>query len=257
MITCGGCPDGQICGANTPNRCGCPKRTCEQLGRTCGSYTNACGETLECGGCAPPLVCGADGRCGCTPITDCGGRTCGTIPDGCGGLLSCGGDSCPPGQSCSPSGQCTSNCVPQSQSEACSGRCGVVDAGCGVHHTCPGCTGTDQCVNNRCLCLSKPVGEACADVACGSAPDGCGGSYACPERCPQGTKCKVDTGCCVASDPLQCGQDSCGAPIACPEGLECDGARCVCPMGATLCKTGANSYLCCLQGAVCPACLAD
>ncbi len=71
----------------------------------CGSIVNACGVTVDCGGCAWPQSCGGGGTpnaCGCTPnsnpcpFTQCGG----TASDGCGGQVACHAD-------CSLNGLCS------------------------------------------------------------------------------------------------------------------------------------------------------
>lgn len=47
----------------------CTPATCESLGAECGSPSDGCGGTLDCGTCAAPYVCGGlePNRCGCTP----------------------------------------------------------------------------------------------------------------------------------------------------------------------------------------------
>jgi hypothetical protein len=59
-VQCGACPNGQVCGLNTPFKCA-----------------------------TPPA---------CVPSRACQSQDCGAIGDGCGGLLDCGG--CPSGQAC-------------------------------------------------------------------------------------------------------------------------------------------------------------
>jgi len=80
-----------------------PAPTCGPGG--CGTITNACGASVNCGNCAPPGVCGGGGvpNICCTPIT-CAGKACGSVPDGCGGVLNCG--ICPGGQRCNAQFQC-------------------------------------------------------------------------------------------------------------------------------------------------------
>ncbi len=58
----------------------CAPKTCTSLGKTCGSWSDGCGNVLNCGG-----AC-------CTPVTCTSlGKTCGSWSDGCGGTLTCGG----------------------------------------------------------------------------------------------------------------------------------------------------------------------
>ena len=92
--TCGTvCAGPQTCGGGgTPGVCGCTKATC-QAGM-CGSPSDGCGGTLNCGGCSSPNSCGGGGTpnvCGCLgegTVTDwsnraacCGGSCCADQPD--------------------------------------------------------------------------------------------------------------------------------------------------------------------------------
>jgi hypothetical protein len=76
---------------------GCTPRTCASAGANCGSLSDGCGGTLDCGTCTAPETCGGGGSanvCGtgaCTPRTCASvGANCGTLSDGCGGTLDCG-----------------------------------------------------------------------------------------------------------------------------------------------------------------------
>jgi Cys-rich repeat protein len=108
-VDCGGgmcvpCVDGKSCaaaadclgGVCAANLCCTPAldgMTC--LGR-CGPIVNNCGQTVPCGGCAPPGTC-VQGNCVCMPdstMKTCAGK-CGVIPNNCGQLLDCG--PCGPG----------------------------------------------------------------------------------------------------------------------------------------------------------------
>ena len=95
------------------------------MGESCGVIADACGNTLDCGTCTAPLVCGPDHTCvpdggaptGCTP-EDCidVGIECGIAGDGCGNIINCGSCLAPevcggggiPGQ-CAPSSCLCSN----------------------------------------------------------------------------------------------------------------------------------------------------
>ncbi len=73
----------------------CTPTTCAARGASCGSISNGCGGTLQCGNCAGSETCGGGGTanvCGCVPKT-CAqlSATCGSVSDGCGGTLDCGG----------------------------------------------------------------------------------------------------------------------------------------------------------------------
>jgi hypothetical protein len=105
---CGMCPAGQTCGGGgKANTCGappggaCTPKTCQEQGLTCGAAGDGCGNLIAggCGGCPPPMTCGAggvSGQCagteGCIPST-CAQQNiaCGPAGDGCGGqIASCG-----------------------------------------------------------------------------------------------------------------------------------------------------------------------
>src|SRR2546426_2078544 len=73
----------------------CAPVTCAALGKNCGSLSDGCGGTLNCGTCSGSQTCGGGGKanvCGpCTPTTCAArGKNCGGIPNGCGGWLNCG-----------------------------------------------------------------------------------------------------------------------------------------------------------------------
>ena len=98
VVECGKCDSGQFCGGDGPSRCGtgtatgeggacsgtdctsCVKKTCADLGFTCGPAGDTCGGKLDCGSttCAiPGWTCGGGaqpGVCGCT-------GTCSQVPD--------------------------------------------------------------------------------------------------------------------------------------------------------------------------------
>ncbi len=100
--TCGGGGVANVCGST------CTPTTCAAAGKNCGSISNGCGGTLNCGSCASPQTCGGGGVanvCGstCTPTTcAAAGKNCGSISNGCGGTLSCG--SCTSPQTCGGGG---------------------------------------------------------------------------------------------------------------------------------------------------------
>jgi hypothetical protein len=68
------------------------------MGFDCGSFVNACGVEIDCGGCRPGEVCGGAGEqnvcsqgCDCCPATcEQEGVSCGLAGDGCGSVLDCG-----------------------------------------------------------------------------------------------------------------------------------------------------------------------
>ena len=116
--TCTNIPNGQdpgneCIGNATCNGAGgctaCTPKTCTQLGVNCGTVSDGCGNTLNCGSCTAPQTCGGGGTpnvCGsppCTPKTCTQlGANCGTLGDGCGNTINCG--SCPAPKTCGGGG---------------------------------------------------------------------------------------------------------------------------------------------------------
>ena len=63
--------------------------TCDDLEAECGTPSDNCGKTLDCGTCSDGQTCDGNLHCRtCQPRT-CG-DACGTVSDGCGGTLDCG-----------------------------------------------------------------------------------------------------------------------------------------------------------------------
>jgi uncharacterized protein (TIGR02145 family) len=123
----------------------CPPLDCGQMGLTgytCGTYTNNCGESIDCGSCNVGETC-INGSC-CTP--DCTGRTCGD--DGCGGA--CG--SCDIGYYCDSNYTCQEGCI--NECTAGSVRCN------------PNNEWTQQCSN----CDLDSCNEWCDDTNCAINP---------------------------------------------------------------------------------------
>jgi hypothetical protein len=105
----------------------CTPLTCQGQGYDCGENGDGCGNSIQCGTCPEPEICGAAGfsKCGggyglgpdgapiCTPTTcKALGFDCGPAGDGCGGLLQCGTCQAPLvcGAAGSP-GRCGSACT--------------------------------------------------------------------------------------------------------------------------------------------------
>src|SRR6185369_13265278 len=76
------------------NICGCTSKTCASIGAECGVANDGCGGKLDCGTCAAPSTCAANGtpnKCECKPTTCAAeGAQCGSLSDGCGNILMCG-----------------------------------------------------------------------------------------------------------------------------------------------------------------------
>jgi hypothetical protein len=134
----------------------CVPKTCAQLGATCGSQGDGCGNILQCGTCTALQTCGGAGvldTCGapavCTPASCASlAKNCGAVGDGCGNILQCG--------------TCT---APQT---------------CGGGGTSSVCGGSIACVPETCASLG---------YNCGSAGNGCGGTISCGATCPTGQAC--------------------------------------------------------------------
>ncbi len=110
-------------------------------GYTCGTYTNNCGKSIDCGACGINEEC-INGKC-CIP--DCTGKTCGD--DGCGG--SCGG--CPIGYYCDINYTCVEDCQDTCTPGVDPNRCSSVGQW------------TQQCAN----CDLDSCNEWCDDINCG------------------------------------------------------------------------------------------
>src|SRR3989442_7126848 len=78
----------------------CTPTTCSAQGKNCGSISDGCGGTLNCGTCPAGQACISNVcSASCTPTTCSSlGFNCGSASDGCGGTLSCG--TCGSGQTC-------------------------------------------------------------------------------------------------------------------------------------------------------------
>jgi hypothetical protein len=138
----------------------CVPTTCAAQNATCGTISDGCGGTLNCGTCADPQVCGSyvvpEKQC-CTPTDSCASHPaeCGVISDGCGHTINCG--SCTLPETCGGGGQ-FNQCGCTDSSNPCSGQvCGTAFGRCGEVF-CGGCPSThpkcciDTCVCSTCLC---------------------------------------------------------------------------------------------------------
>lgn len=132
------CENGEVCSES--NQC-CSPESCSTLQVECGSHSDGCGGTLECGDCSVGS-CSSDGQCTGCPYDACGG-TC-----------------CEQGQVCDAQGAC---CTPQD----CNGigvGCGVHQDGCGNEILCGTCETDSYCVD----------GSSCEPLQFGMAVIGAG-----------------------------------------------------------------------------------
>jgi hypothetical protein len=249
VVDCGSCTaPGETCGAggeanvcslptDDPNQCAA-LTTCEAEGVTCGSIGNGCGGILDCNppdgpACPAGQTCGGGGvpgQCGaptCTPITcaDVDPATCGVVSDGCGGLLTDCGVTCEAPETCggggvpSRCGQGTT-CTPQTESEACPGKCGPLSDGCDGLVDCGGCAAPDFCggggVPSQCGApVCQPYTCEQLNATCGDQPDGCDGTLDCGTCTVPGETCGG------GGVPSQC-----GAPVCVPKTCEELGVGC-------------------------------
>lgn len=223
----------------------CARKSCQNLGATCGYVSDGCGGIQNCGACTAPESCGGGGTrnvCGSTcTLTSCAkaGATCGTIGNGCGGTLSCG--TCSPGSVCGGGG--TANvcgapaCTPRSCISA-GATCGTIGDGCGGTLSCGSCVAPQFCGGggpNTCgTTTCTPAG--CGAATCGSVGDGCGNAVSCG-TCPAGSVCGAagPNKCGAVCTPRSCTAagkncgfigDGCGGVLncgACSEGAICGG----------------------------------
>lgn len=86
VVECGGCVDDRFC--TKDNQCECPIPSCSS-DQTCGTLSNACGNSTMCGSCGPDEVC-QNNFCQC-PAPLCDPRaTCGRVTNSCGMAATCG-----------------------------------------------------------------------------------------------------------------------------------------------------------------------
>ena len=273
VLSCGGgrrtTPSGP--GSDQPRRCA--PTTCAAEQKSCGTITDGCSGTLDCGQCGAGQSCGGDGVanvCGngsCTPMTCADvGATCGAVSDGCAAVLDCGVCTAP--QTCGGGGvanQCGRTCTPAT----CANRnatCGMIDDGCGQSLDCGTCTAPDSCggggIANRCGQGCTPASCTDRNANCGMVDDGCGNMILCgrctsPETCGGGgtanqcgRNCQPTT---CQDQSAECGDisDGCGATLACgvcSGALTCGGAGQANRCGAMCAMTCPPGYSCDNEG---------
>jgi hypothetical protein len=119
VIECGACPEGQICGAATPNVCLDPETLTDPIAmqdacadKQCGGEGNGRGDSYDCGQCSSDQVCGIlqNFQCAplhppCTPASSCAdlGWECGIAFDDCGNTFDCAAE----GRTCNALSTCT------------------------------------------------------------------------------------------------------------------------------------------------------
>lgn len=247
----------------------CVPIPCAAVCATCGTVSDGCGHSSDCGTCVSPEVCGGGGPnvcgVGCIPKVTCAsaGASCGPIRDDCGQTVDCG--ACSPPEICGGGGTSNACGVPGKSdagaSDGCTPRscaghkdtCGVVDDGCGGTIDCGTCGGGLVCLGcDPGMTCSAPPGtgfctpQTCKSLGftCGCSGDGCGGSLYCG-FCSGGQLC-IDGAC---SCPLVCGGScvdpntdashcgSCGT--SCASGETCEAGLCLTVLVSGLQNAGA------------------
>ena len=141
-------------GDKTPNMAinviaSCVPATCASLGKNCGSWSNNCGGTINCGTCAAGQTC-SNGKCvaSCIPATCASlGKNCGSWSNNCGGTINCG--TCAAGQTCS-NGKCVASCIPATCASL-GKNCGSWNNNCGGTINCGTCISGQICSNGQCV----------------------------------------------------------------------------------------------------------
>ncbi len=243
-VLCGSsCDAGEVCKGGVCETC--TPRGCDG---SCGTISDGCGQTLECGGCGDGQACDAlTHECtSCEPTTCMGqGVECGTISDGCGQTLDC--QACAGGKTC-VSGKCVAPPLP-AECTAQMANCGEIEHACtGEEIQCGKCPAGEACVDNVC---KSCVPTSCEEqgVSCGTIKDGCGAELhcgACPDAdgvCYKGACCQPTT---CEQQGKQCGTttDGCGKTLDCGN---CD------PVNNSICgyETGPNQCGVCVPTKTC------
>ncbi len=304
LISCGSCLLPEVCGGGgTPGVCGllgsnlddagvCIKTTCAQVGAACGTISDGCGGTVDCGGCGAGEGCGLGGvpfQCGsnvaCTPLTCMqAGATCGLIGDGCGNTINCGDPAtvCEAWQTCGGGGVPNvcgggQQCMPIAEGVACAGKCGVVGNGCGngtyncgdncaaTGQTCGGGGVANVCGGPASVCPGgpPPAATVCNNAGknCGTISDGCGGTVNCG-TCSGGQTCggggtENVCGACVPRTCADLGKDCGVIPNGCG-GLTASCGTCTAP---DICGGAGTPNVCGAvlpdAGTTCPLCMAQ
>ena len=183
------CNQDEICGAG---QCECPIPICAP--DQCGTISNACGGTAQCGGCDADRVCNANtNTCNCGPALCPVDFECGQYTNSCGNSSGeCG--ECAEDEICQ-NNQCV--CQPETDDELCmdqDAECGNTTAmdRCGTMRTinCGSCNSPETCsMNNECKCIPETPCELCAqnktslDCSASSNTTTCREEYTFVDRC--------------------------------------------------------------------------
>lgn len=178
---CGNCGSGQTC-SNGVCIGTCIPKTCAQLEKNCGSWSNQCGGILNCGTCQAGQTC-SNGVCvsGGTTCTQSGGE-CKFFPlsDCTQGYTYLGDLGCGLGYDC---------CCVASTCSQLRKTCGSWDNNCGGSINCGTCTSPQTCNNG--VCTGEGITPTCSDGIQNQGEIGidCGGPCS---PCPTPTPTVVD-----------------------------------------------------------------
>eukprot|EP01116_Phalansterium_solitarium_P012794 TRINITY_DN293_c0_g1_i4.p1 TRINITY_DN293_c0_g1~~TRINITY_DN293_c0_g1_i4.p1 ORF type:complete len:1750 (+),score=421.76 TRINITY_DN293_c0_g1_i4:163-5412(+) len=244
------CPAGKAC---VSGRCTACSKSCQALGKTCGTWVGDNGAVVgPCGDCPQGQKCTSNGTCAgdmmmaaatsCQPTYDsCPPGRCGPINNGCGQMLACGG--CPGAQTCSTDGFCKQKCL----------TCWDIVWKSLRNDTCP-CRGDGM----------EPYMSA-GSLQCSNYYDGCGGIITCgtcngmidgrivtPMDCVPGYGCVDPANNYVAIGCVQDCGDTCGLTYftdcgskmcTCAAGKICYKGRCIVPDNYALDISNGSSYI--------------
>ncbi|MEN9796769.1 MAG: hypothetical protein RL653_465 [Pseudomonadota bacterium] len=241
---CGACgtgctfPDRCVLGA-----CQCIKRTCAEVG-PCGTASDGCGGTLDCGACSGQLICRSNQ---CVPPTCSDGeKNQGETGTDCGGPCTpCGlGGGCATRADCSAGLVCSSGtCSACAQTSECPSdqvcRSGV----CGDCQSRAECGGGRACIGGRCLsCPTEASFNECG-LCGGPAVSGVGATCLLPNNCSSTFACDAQqTG--VTCTPVaknECGL--CAGPGVSGLGSACSSQQSGCDSALT-CNVSNDAAVC-------------
>jgi hypothetical protein len=182
------------------NPCNCIPKSCEELGKKCGTWADGCGGQKFCGDCPYGTCNPTTGECECTP--SCTGKKCGDA-DGCGGKCTVQ-SGCSSGQIC-VNGECKDSSHGWCSDGTEYGKCSLDK---------PKYCNNGNLVNNctQCGCL---YGYNCqSDETCKSSSEetGCekpGDSCCTGNTCKNGLACQNSKCCKTASYTCTAGTDCC------------------------------------------------
>ena len=159
------CPEGQTC-SNGQCVQSCTPKTCQQLGKSCGMWSDGCGGYVSCGDCGEGKTCSNEGVCVTTKECEANEKGClsETTRWECVNYKKSYID-CPTGYVCN-GGICTSTCVSKSCSEL-GFECGYQKDNCGKDLNCGSCPLGRTCENGKCIDENKvicsPTEKECYD----------------------------------------------------------------------------------------------